>query len=589
MSYDKDIYKSSWTFRQEMAVIWDYLRPHKRMVWLISSLAILSSLVNAGIPYLYGRLVDLALHQAEISLILKLLAIWFAVSLINNILVRSRNYRAELLSAEVSNSILNDSLRHIVRMPISFHKSHKMGSVTSRMDRAAGGMEQVIDGIIFYTLPGFLTVFIILIVLFFLNWMLTSALVVVLLFYVWVTLWKTKNVIHTHKKVQSVYDRAHGDFYEFANSVQTIKAFSAEGSIYAAIKKHLTRIMFARQKHAVTGNNLDFSQSVIFGSGFVLLFGLGIAFLLMQKLTPGNLVMFVGYINLVYQPLNHLAYNYRQFRRCMATLEKVKKMEKLPLEIEMRSSKIINLEKVDGMVEFKGVWFQYKGKENPWVLNDINFKVNPGELVALVGQSGVGKSTIADLIASFHLPTKGEVLIDGISVKNIDGENLRKFVGLVPQEVALFHEAIWFNLRFGNPETSDEEIIAAAKKANAHEFIMKFPKGYDSKVGERGVKLSVGQKQRVAIARAILHQPSILILDEATASLDSVTEHLVQEALAHLVQGRTTFVIAHRLSTIRNADRILVFDKGKMVQAGKHDELVNVPGVYKDLCLGQKF
>ncbi|MFH0780185.1 MAG: ABC transporter ATP-binding protein [Parcubacteria group bacterium] len=572
-----------------MKVIWSYLKPFKKTFWFLSFLAVLSSIINAGIPYLYGRLVDLALHKTALTLIFQLLALWFVAALVNNLLVRSRNYRADLLSANVSNSIINNFLRHIIRLPLSFHKNQKTGKIMSRLERAAFGMEGVIEGIIFSTLPGFLTIAIILTVLFFLSWLLTLLLIAVLLIYVVVTVKNTKVVIVSHKQLNNAYDRVFGDFWEYASSVHTIKAFSAENSIFAIIRRYLSLIMSRRQKHAINISNLDFWQQAIFGLGFVVMFGVSVLLLSTQKMSAGNLVMFVGYINLIYQPLAYLAQNYRQFRRCLATLEKVHKMENLPLEVQMRRKNLVELEKVSGEVEFQNIWFKYQQNKNPWVLKDINFKVNQGELIALVGRSGVGKSTLVDLIASFNLPSKGDVLIDGISVRNISGENLRRFVGLVPQEVVLFHETIWFNLRFGNPDATDEEIITAAKQAHAHEFIMKFPKGYDAKVGERGVKLSVGQKQRVAIARAILHKPAILILDEATASLDSMTEHLVQEALQYLVKGKTTFVIAHRLSTIKNADRIFVFDKGRLAQIGKHNELINVDGVYKNLCAGQKF
>jgi len=339
----------------------------------------------------------------------------------------------------------------------------------------------------------------------------------------------------------------------------------------------------------ISQSALSFYQQTIFGLGFVVCFSLGTALLFADKITAGNLVMFVGYIAMVYRPLAQLAFNYQRFRRCLVGLAHLEKIKKLGTEREVRDRITADFSALKGAVVFRKVWFKYDGREQPWVLRDISFNVAPSESIAFVGESGGGKSTMADLIASFYLPTRGEIEIDGVSVRHIDGENLRRFVGVVPQEVILFHDTIWYNLRFGNPAATDEAVMVAAKAANAHEFIMKFPRGYDSKVGERGVKLSVGQKQRIAIARAMLHDPAILILDEATASMDSITEKSVQEALQKLIVGRTTFVIAHRLSTVKKANRIFVLDQGKLVEEGTHQELINHDGVYKRLYLAQKF
>ncbi|MFH1966867.1 MAG: ATP-binding cassette domain-containing protein, partial [Patescibacteria group bacterium] len=217
------------------------------------------------------------------------------------------------------------------------------------------------------------------------------------------------------------------------------------------------------------------------------------------------------------------------------------------------------------------------------VLRDINFKVKPGQMVALVGESGVGKTTLADLISRYYIPKQGKILVDGQDIAEVNLESLRKQIAIVPQEVTLFNDTIKNNLRYGRQKATDEEIIEAAKVAHVHEFVQKFDKKYEQLVGERGIKLSTGQKQRVAIARAILRNPKILILDEATSSLDSVTEKLVQDALAKLVKGRTTFVIAHRLSTIQKADLILVLEKGRIIEQGDHQELINKGGVYREL------
>jgi ABC-type multidrug transport system fused ATPase/permease subunit len=238
--------------------------------------------------------------------------------------------------------------------------------------------------------------------------------------------------------------------------------------------------------------------------------------------------------------------------------------------------------KLAGNVAFENVSFAYpKGKP---VLQDVSFSVRPGEKVALVGESGVGKTTIIDLLSGFYFPKKGKILIDGTDVRRMDLAAYRSRIGVVPQEPALFNDTVENNIRYGNPGRSRKELIAAAKEAHAHEFIEAFPKKYRQIVGWRGIKLSIGQKQRIALARAFLRGPDILILDEPTSALDAKSEHFIKNSLKKLMEGRTTFIIAHRLSTVREADNILVFKEGKIVEQGNHEQLIKIPnGVYRSL------
>ncbi len=298
------------------------------------------------------------------------------------------------------------------------------------------------------------------------------------------------------------------------------------------------------------------------------------------ELTPGTFVIFFPYLRMLYEPITGLTRFYNQVQRAIASVERV--FEVMDTEPELKDvPHAIELPRVKGNVEFKNVNFSYSNSIE--VLTDINLRVSPGQMIAFVGPSGAGKTTITNLIPRFYDPISGNILIDGYNIKDVKIHSLRRQMAMVLQESFLFNNTVRVNIAYGNPDAAEDEIIEAAKAANAHGFITELPGGYDAVVGERGVKLSGGQKQRISIARAILADPRILILDEATSSVDSETEMLIQNAIYALVKNRTTFVIAHRLSTILHADLIVVLDKGKIVEMGQHDELLSSGKLYTRL------
>jgi ABC-type multidrug transport system fused ATPase/permease subunit len=301
------------------------------------------------------------------------------------------------------------------------------------------------------------------------------------------------------------------------------------------------------------------------------------------ELTYGEMIKFVMYTIFIGASSGGIADIYAQIQKAVGATERI--LEILDEEVEELSEIPLNgISRLEGRIQFKEVSFAYPSRSGMKVLDDLSFHANPGSSVAIVGPSGAGKSTIVSLILRFYDPTTGCISIDGRNVREMNLRFLRSQMAVVPQDILLFGGTIKENILYGRPEASEHEMMLAAKQANAHEFIESFPEGYNTIVGDRGIKLSGGQRQRVAIARAVLKNPSILILDEATSSLDSESERLVQEALEKLMIGRTSFVIAHRLSTIRNVDTIIVIDKGRLVESGKHSDLISKPdGLYHHL------
>jgi ABC-type multidrug transport system fused ATPase/permease subunit len=325
--------------------------------------------------------------------------------------------------------------------------------------------------------------------------------------------------------------------------------------------------------------NLEMWKNWIFSLGFLVLFMLGLYFVNLGTITIGQFIMVLAYVNMFSVSVYSLGSHYKSLQEGIVTINRADKIfEEAPENYADKKGLVIK--NCCGEMEFKNVYFSY---ENKPILEDINFKAEAGKMIAIVGKSGEGKSTLVDLISRYIVPEKGRIFLDGTDTEKINLKSLRDLIAIVPQEVMLFNDTIRNNIKYSNPQATEEEVFRAAQLANCAEFIEKLPRKYEQMVGERGVRLSAGQKQRVAIARAVLRNPQILILDEATSALDSESEKYIQEALEEVKKNRTTFVIAHRLSTIRKADLILVIEQGRIIEEGDHQELISKGGVYQKL------
>ncbi len=562
----------------EFKIIWGYLKKYKKEVRKLAVFAVASSAITAVIPYIYGRLVDLVSVQAfELNFIFALLGIWLLMSIVSSLFTKIVDQRGSFLGADISNDLVCETAEHIIALPMRFHKEKSIGNIFSKIERSASNLRRITHQIVFWSLPQFLTVFIGLLILFLAEPLLALAAILLFLGYIAITLYKTNPIIATQKKLNQTSENVAGNLSDGLLNIHTIQSSAAEDFQKARTEKdYHEKLGGVFKDYFQLWASLSFWQDIFFSLGFLGIFSLSLFLLRDNLITPGKLVMFLGYLNILYAPLSNLAWQWEHFKTGITTIKRVRELVAIKPENYNPKGKI--LERMAGKIEFKNTEFGYR--KSRLILTNINFIAEPGQKIAIVGGSGEGKTTLVDLISLYFVPTKGKILLDGTDIRKINLRFLRKIIAYVPQEIILFNDTIKNNIRYGKPGATDAEIKQAAMASYAARFIEKLPKKYDQLVGERGVKLSGGQKQRLAIARALIRNPKILILDEATSSLDVESEKLVQEALEKLIKGRTTFIIAHRLSTVRSADKILVLEKGRIVEQGTHQELIKNKGAY---------
>ena len=494
------------------------------------------------------------------------------------------SYGEKYLTTSVGQRVMHDLRRtlyhHIQRLSLSYHDRKKTGDVISRVtsdiDAIQDFVSQALLGIVVnvVTLTGMLAV------MFYLNWRFTLiALSVAPILFAVVYVY-TRRIKKASRAVREKEGEVISIVQEVLSSIRVVQAFAREDYEQTRFEKQsLESVETALRARSLKAKLTPIVQIVV-AVGTCLVLWYGVRLVLAGEITSGSLLVFFLYLGKMYKPMRELSKMTDTLSKTAVGYERIK--EVIETEREIRNVKgALSAPPFKGLIEFSHVDFGYT--PDNLILKDVNFKIEPGQLAAFVGPTGAGKTTIASLVARFYDPVKGEVRIDGKDVRSYKIKSVRRQVSFVLQENLLFHATIWQNIAYGRPEASREEIIEAARLANADEFIRKMPQQYDTLVGERGVTLSGGQRQRIAIARAIIRNSPILVLDEPTSSLDSASEELVFEALARLIEGKTSIVIAHRLATVKRADVIFVLDECSIVEQGTHEQLLSRKGLYSEL------
>ena len=480
-----------------------------------------------------------------------------------------------------------ETFEHIHRLSMRYHITRKTGGLSRIIERGVKGVEFLLRYLVFSTGPLVLELFLIGAAIFWKlqDWRYVGIILATIAVYVWFTFAITEWRVKLRRKMNEQDTDANQKAIDSLLNFETVKYFGAAGREAARYDEAMAGYEAAALKTSYSLAFLNFGQAVLITAGLVAVMLLAAIGVQAGELTVGDFVLVNAYMIQITMPLNFLGTVYREIRQALVDMRQMFDLLDEPPEVQ-DSQNASQLRITKGRVQFEAVSFSYD-PERP-ILEDVKIDIPAGQTIAIVGPSGSGKSTIGRLLFRFYDVTGGAVVIDGQDLRDVTQDSLHQAIGVVPQDTVLFNDTIYYNIAYGLANATRNEVIEAAMDAQIHEFIMSLPNTYDTLVGERGLKLSGGEKQRVGIARTLLKDPPILLLDEATSALDSETEHEIQEALERAAQGRTVITIAHRLSTVQNADRILVLEKGTVVEAGTHSELLSKNGRYLDLWTLQR-
>ena len=559
-----------------------YLKPY----WWVVAIATMFSLATSGISgamaWYIKPVIDGINLNKDIHIIKTFPLLYIGFFTLKGLFSFAYSFLMRAVGSKVVRDVREQLFKKLIGLPMNFYVNRPSGELISRVINDSN----VLQGLLGYSVKDIIvegTSFLVLLIIAFIRrWDLALIAITVLPFSFFVINKFGKKMKKISQQTQEQISGLIIRLTESISGIKMIKGFRREKLHEDKFNEENKKNYRVALKGARTIEYSSLIHEIITGIGSTSILFYGFYLVFHDKMTMGDLLSFFAAIGMMYTPIRRLGNANNNLQQARAASERIFYL--LDQQPEVDGTK--NLTEIKNEIVFDNVRFIYPGTRKK-VLDDINFRVKKGELVAIVGKSGAGKTTMADMLPRFYKPVSGSIFIDGIDVNDVTLESLRKNIGIVSQDIILFNETVMDNIALGKPDATEEEIKEAAKAAYAHDFIKEMLHGYDTIIGERGIRLSGGQKQRISIARALLKNPPILILDEATSSLDTASEIIVQKALDNLMTNRTTFVIAHRLSTVRKADKILVLDKGKIIETGTHEELLSKEGMYKFLYKSQ--
>ena len=556
-----------------------YLLEFKARVALALALLILAKLANVGVPLVLKEIVDALDKPRTLLMVPVFLVVGYGVLRLSSTLFGE--VRDAVFAKVTQRAIRRVALQvftHLHSLSLRFHLDRQTGGVSRDIERGTRGISFLLTFLLFNILPTLLEIGLVAAILLvkYSVWfavIIFATLVVYVAFTLFITEWRM-----VFRRVMNDMDsKANTRAIDSLINYETVKYFGNEQFEAKRYDEHMSQWEISAVKNQTSLATLNAGQSAIIAVGVTLLMLLAADEVVKGRMTLGDLVLVNMFMLQLYMPLHFLGFVYREIKNSLADMERMFNLLNESREVE-DTSQAVPLRLTSGAIRFEQVAFSYQPDRQ--ILADVSFEIPAGHIVAVVGSSGAGKSTLSRLLFRFYEVSSGRILIDGQDIRTVTQASLRAAIGIVPQDTVLFNDTIFYNIAYGRPQASREEVLQAAQSAHIHTFIESLPQGYDSMVGERGLKLSGGEKQRVAIARAILKRPAILIFDEATSALDSKSERAIQDELRNVARNRTTLVIAHRLSTIVDANQILVMDHGRIVERGTHQELLAQHGLY---------
>ncbi|MDD2686632.1 MAG: ABC transporter ATP-binding protein/permease [Gallionella sp.] len=564
-----------------------YLMEFKWRVTIAMSLLVLAKLANVSVPLVLKEIIDaLDVDNAVLAVPVLLVVAYGLLRLFSTLFGELRDAIFAKVTQRAIRRVALQVFEHLHSLSLRFHLDRQTGGVSRDIERGTRGIGFLLNFMLFNILPTLLEIGLVAAILFskYNIWFAVitfATLVIYIAFTLFITEWR----MVVRRSMNDLDSKANSRAIDSLLNYETVKYFGNERFEVARYDDNMQRWEVAAVRNTTSLALLNAGQSFIIAIGMTLLMLLAAQEVAAKTMTLGDLVLINVFMIQLYMPLHFLGFVYREIRHALADMEKMFGLMHENIEVaDAPDAK--QLDASNAEVRFEKVSFGY-GSERQ-ILFDVDFTVPHDKTVAVVGASGAGKSTLSRLLFRFYDAQRGRILINGQDIRSVTQRSLRAAIGIVPQDTVLFNDTIYYNIAYGRPEATREEVIGAARSAHIHSFIESLPKGYETTVGERGLKLSGGEKQRVAIARAILKNPAILIFDEATSALDSKSEKAIQAELRSVAQNRTTLIIAHRLSTVVDADQILVMDKGRVIERGSHQELLRLNGVYAQMWNLQK-